>query len=99
MVNGTFTFKNAHNRSGQYSNPQKWFNEIAEELKSKWGVQTYFCEIFGNRWSFFAGDQTLDIPLHRIRLNEHYGMITGEIPCPVYVWQETVEQIKKFAPA
>ena len=70
-------------------------NEIAAELRSKFGIQVCFCEILGNRWSFFAGDLTLDIPCDKILLNNKYGMITGEITIPEEEWLQEIDNIKK----
>ena len=61
-------------------------NEIAREVKSVYGIKVFFCEITGNRWSFFAGDKNLDIPEHRIFLNDNYGMMAGEISCKDEEW-------------
>jgi hypothetical protein len=69
-------------------------NEIAGELNSKYGIKVFFCEIFGSRWSFMAGDKTLDIPEHRIKLNDDYGMMTSEISCSEEEWQEIINRIK-----
>jgi len=71
-------------------------DELAQKLKKVLGVQVYFCEIIGNRWSFFAGDMTLDIPQHRLWLNKKFGMMAGEIRCPEQEWTEAVEQVKNI---
>ena len=60
---------------------EKQLDEIAIDLESKYGIKVFFCKIIGNRWSFFAGDKDLDIPEHRISLNDNYGMMAGEIAC------------------
>jgi hypothetical protein len=73
---------------------KKQLDEIAIELESKYGIKVYFCEIIGNRWSFFAGDKTLDIPEHRIPLNDSFGIMTGEISCRQEEWEKILEDIK-----
>lgn len=69
-------------------------NEIAGELNSEYGIKVFFCEIFGSRWSFLTGDKTLDVPEHRIKLNDDYGMMTGEISCSEEEWLRIIERIK-----
>lgn len=69
-------------------------NEIAREVESGYGTKVFFCEIIGNRWSFFAGDITLDIPEHRIMLSNDYGMMAGEISCSDKEWEQIINRIK-----
>lgn len=63
-------------------------------LKAEAGVQVFFCELVGPRWAFFAGDITLDIPQNRVPLNDHWGMMTGEIELHDELWQDVVATIK-----
>jgi len=74
-------------------------NEIAENLKAKYGVKVFFCEIIGKRWSFYAGDMTLDIPDHRFSLTSGLGMMTGKISCKEEEWKKVIKSIKMKLPA
>ncbi|MFA4839633.1 MAG: hypothetical protein WC703_09180 [Candidatus Neomarinimicrobiota bacterium] len=51
---------------------------FAEKLKNELGADVCFCEIFGNRWSYVAGNQAIDFPQRRIRLNDKIGLIVSE---------------------
>jgi hypothetical protein len=70
-------------------------DEFAQQLKIQYGIRLYFCEIIGKRWSFIAGDKTLDIPQHQIKLNNHFGMMTAEIPVSEVEWNLILDFIKE----
>jgi hypothetical protein len=79
----------------QHLTQKEQLNEFARQLNFKYGIQLYFCEIIGKRWSFFAGDKTLDIPHQQIILNNHFGIMTAEIPVLEAEWKLILDFIKE----
>ncbi|MDD2387248.1 MAG: hypothetical protein PHP52_10755 [Bacteroidales bacterium] len=96
MENAIFTSKDILEISNQFSNINERLNAIADRLKETTGISLYFCEIIGSRWSFCAGDMTLDIPEHRIKISEKYGIMTGEISMPENQWTKILNSLKEF---
>ncbi len=59
---------------------------IADLVKEKYGVNIWFAEILGERWSYIAGQREVEIsllPSERTRLNKRFGIVSDrweEIP-------------------
>ncbi|NOY79139.1 MAG: hypothetical protein GXO76_14900 [Calditrichaeota bacterium] len=68
MANATSTFNESFLAA---------FLEIAEAVKSEFGVYLQVAEILGKRWSFVAGEPegSTFLPSKRLMLNEHLGLI------------------------
>ncbi len=96
MGNVIFSSKEIDKISNQFSNINERLNAIADRVKASTGISIYFCEIIGSRWSFCAGDITLDIPEHRIKISDNYGMMTGEIYVSEKEWTKILNLLKKF---
>jgi hypothetical protein len=96
MENAIFTSKDILEISNQISNINECLNSIADRVKATTGISIYFCEIIGSRWSFCAGDITLDIPEHRIEISEKYGIMTGEIHVSENEWTKILDLLKEF---
>ncbi|PIS27919.1 MAG: hypothetical protein COT43_08020 [Candidatus Marinimicrobia bacterium CG08_land_8_20_14_0_20_45_22] len=67
---------------------------LTEKLKNEFGVDVCFCEIFGKRWSYVAGNQTIGFPHRRIRLNDKIGLIIGENLINEKIVQSLMEDFK-----
>ncbi len=59
---------------------------VADLVKKEYGVNIWFAEILGKRWSYIAGQREGEIslfPSDRIRLNKRFGIVSNrwkEIP-------------------
>lgn len=53
--------------------------EIATFLENEYGIKAYFCKIAGKRWAFLNGNKNVDIPRHRIRLDNDTGLIVESL--------------------
>ena len=87
MEKETFIFDRIRKEiQAEYSLQEK-LDYIANRVKDIFGVNIWFVQIFGKRWSYFAGRGENDSFLSpaRFRLNGQYGMC--------------LENIKKFPPA
>lgn len=51
---------------------------IAEEIHEKFDVRIIFCEIFGNRWSWFAGCDEYFICQKKLRISKDLGVIVED---------------------
>lgn len=91
MENETFLSDSVVAIFEKYTDRKQQLHALASFLKKNYDIRVYFCEIIGSRWSFVAGDNTLDIPEHRIKINKNYGMMTGEILCSSNQWIKIVE--------
>ncbi|MDD2636418.1 MAG: hypothetical protein PHW82_13080 [Bacteroidales bacterium] len=96
MENAIFTSKDISEISKQFSNISDRLNAIADRLKTTTGISVYFCEIIGARWSFCAGNIELDIPEHRIKISDKYGIMTGEIGVSENQWTIILNLLKEF---
>lgn len=96
MENATFSSKDILEISHQFSTINKRLNAIAERVKATTGISIYFCEIIGSRWSFCAGDITLDVPEQRIKISDSYGIMTGEICITENEWRRILDLLKEF---
>ena len=95
MVKEIFLSNHFNKIFEQHSTKKEQLDEFVWHLKLQFGIQLYFCEIIGKRWSFFTGDKTLDIPQHKIVLNNHFGMMTAEIPVSEKEWQLILDFINE----
>ena len=76
----------------------------ADLVKDRYGVNIWFAEILGKRWSYIAGQRKGEIsllPLERIRLNKRLGMVSdGWVKTPACGREEILallkEQIKPY---
>lgn len=96
MENAIFTSNDILEISNQFSNINERLNAIADRLKVTTGISLYFCEIIGARWSFCAGDISLDIPEHRIKIADNYGIMTGEINISKNQWTNILDLLTRF---
>lgn len=96
MENATFSSKDILEISHQFSTINERLNAIAERVKKGTGTSIYFCKIIGSRWSFCAGDISLDIPEHRIKISDSYGVMTDEIRISENEWRIILDLLKKF---
>lgn len=96
MENATFTYKDIIEISNQFSNINERLNAVADKVKATTGISISFCKIIGSRWSFCAGDISLDIPEHRIKISYNYGVITSEICITGNEWRKILDVLKKF---
>lgn len=71
-------------------------NDTAEFLYRKYNVKINFCEVFGNRWSFYAGDNDLITIQKRIKITDKIGMIIGENNLDECIWDEIIVNIKRI---
>ncbi len=72
MVNGTSTSKNEL---------QMYFTEMARRIRDTYGIDVWFAEITGKRWSYLAGrtgEEESPLPARRIELTDRFGMISDE---------------------
>lgn len=67
---------------------------LTEKLKNEFGVDVCFCEIFGNRWSYVSGNQAIDFPQRRIRLNDTIGLIICENSSNDKIVQSIMKDLK-----
>lgn len=51
---------------------------IAQEIYEKYDIKIAFCEIFGKRWSWFAGTHECFISHKRMRISEDLGVIVED---------------------
>lgn len=96
MENATFSSKDILEISHQFSTIYERLNAIAQRVKAKTGTSIYFCKIIGSRWSFCAGDITLDVPEQRIVISDHYGLMAGEIFISENEWKKILDLLKEF---
>lgn len=96
MENEIFTSKDIHEISCKYYDFNDCLNAVADKLKAITGINMYFCEILGARWSFCAGDIKLDIPQHKIKISDNYGIMTGEICIPENQWVKILNVLRNF---
>ena len=60
-------------------------SEISEHVYEHFGINLWFVEILGRRWSYIAGRTSPSFsPPEHIQLNEQYGLLADE-------WQELPE--------
>lgn len=93
MANAMYLFDELHAVFEKHNEQKAQFNALAAILNRECGIQVYFCEIIGVRWSYVAGDRTLDIPEYRIKINERYGLMAGEILCSESQWQQILKAL------
>ncbi|MDI6640930.1 MAG: hypothetical protein QME68_01280 [Elusimicrobiota bacterium] len=88
MEKETFTSKNALIAK---------FTEIANLIKEKYGINIWFVEIFGKRWSYVAGRKEEDFfPPECIQLNEKFGIVSNNWKkIPVDKRDRLISSIKK----
>ena len=96
MENETFSSKNLEEILTKFPNKKECLNAVSGRIKETTGTSIYFCKIIGSRWSFYAGDITLDIPEHRFKISDNYGIMTGKIGIPDSQWTKTLDLLKKF---
>ncbi|QSX06310.1 hypothetical protein JYG23_02290 [Sedimentibacter sp. zth1] len=70
-------------------------NSIAEFVYQKYNVKINFCQIFGNRWSFYAGSIDLITVQARIKLTDKIGIFIEDNNLDEHVWNELLSDIKK----
>jgi len=72
---------------------------VADLVKERYGVNIWFAEILGERWSYIAGQREGEIsllPLERIRLNKRLGMVSdGWVKIPAYGREEILSSLKE----
>lgn len=69
-------------------------DDIAEFIYKNYDTKINFCEIFGSRWSYYAGVNDLIMPEHRIILTEKLGMLVENVNRES--WNEILAAIKKI---
>ncbi len=69
---------------------------VAELLDKEWRISSYFCEIKGPRWSYYAGDVDFVMPLYRIQLTDKYGLMTDQILIPADDWEAMLALIRRI---
>ena len=52
--------------------------DVAGDIYEKYGIRIAFCEIFGKRWSWFAGNGQCFISQKRMKISEDLGVIVEE---------------------
>ncbi|SHH47475.1 hypothetical protein [Sporanaerobacter acetigenes] len=68
-------------------------NDIADYIYKEYGTKINFCKIFGNRWSYCAGNKNLIMPKYRIVLTEDLGLLAENVD--EENWNEILQAIKK----
>ncbi len=94
MANATFLFDDIVGVFERQVERKQQLDELAVLLKMECGIAVYFCRIIGARWSFVAGDRSLDIPEQRIKLNENWGLMTSKIMCSKLQWQKVLDILR-----
>ena len=92
MANGTSTSKDEL---------QIYFNEMARRIRDTYGVNIWFAEIMGKRWSYLAGMTGEGDPLlaaRRIELTDRFGIISdGWDRIPADESEAIVASLRKVA--
>jgi hypothetical protein len=75
------------------------FTGAAEVVKRKYGIDIWFVEIFGKRWSYIAGSKDEEIsflPPERIELSPQFGMMSeGWYKIPAEERENLVSSLKE----
>ncbi|MCG8572925.1 MAG: hypothetical protein MJB14_22560 [Spirochaetes bacterium] len=82
-------------KNQSFSIKQK-LNQIAILMRKQYQVKIDFCQIFGNRWSHFAGLTETIIPENRIHINEQFGMIIENDVFTQAQWLELIELLVQY---
>lgn len=70
-------------------------NGIAKLIYENYEIKLNFCEIFGNRWSFYAGFNDLIVAEERIRISDNFGILVENINIDNCTWNEILFYLKK----
>ena len=79
-----------------FSDLKTKLDRLAEIVSEQFGVDFYFCEVIGKRWSFFAGREDVYMPLTRIEITEKYGIIIDDTNISKTTISDIVIMIKKI---
>lgn len=50
-------------------------NQLSDFMKDKYDIELYFCQIWGRRWSYFAGRSDIFRAMKKIKLTENMGLV------------------------
>ncbi|MFO8087107.1 MAG: hypothetical protein R6T91_04765 [Bacteroidales bacterium] len=67
---------------------------VCDQLKHKYAVNAYFCQITGKRWAFLAGSGDVEIPRYRYKLTDNIGIIAEDVEhLKADVWNDIVNAL------
>ncbi|RKD22401.1 hypothetical protein SAMN02745883_00756 [Caminicella sporogenes DSM 14501] len=72
-------------------------NDVADYLYKNYNIKVNFCEIFGNRRSFYAGVNDLFIVEDSIRLTDKFELIVeNNNNLDEFIWNKLISDIKSL---
>lgn len=67
---------------------------FADKLHEEFGAKVSFCELFGKRWSHFAGSLDAVMPDFKEEINDRFGIMAEEFPDDNSVKQEVLKILR-----
>jgi hypothetical protein len=69
---------------------------VIELLNRKLGIEAYFCEVKGKRWSYCVGNEEISYPLRQYVINEKWGLVTEDVKIDQNKWYKILQSIQNL---